>query len=77
VSPHDPYANAPAHYKHPNDRAHIWEGMHSPDSEPDPPSRDFPKHMHKAHGEFIEVHDQQMLDAALLAGWQLEPPKAE
>lgn len=73
----DHYKDAPADYKHPSDRTSIWERpVPAHDTPVTPVDRAWPKHVHKAAGEFLEVADQAALDAARADGWLLDPPPA-
>ena len=62
-------------HKPPAERAHLWERpARADEQEPAPIDRDFPRHVHKADGEFLEVTNPADLEIALAAGWLLEPP---
>lgn len=38
-----------------------------------PRGEQFPKHLHKRGGKFLEVTDEAQLEKGLAAGWQLRP----
>jgi hypothetical protein len=60
--------------KNPADRAHMWDRpTPAHEREPEPIDPNFPRHVHKQGGQFLEVVDQAALDLALLDGWSLTP----
>lgn len=62
-------------HKNPADRAHFWERPQRHDEMPAAPiDPNFPKHLHKADGEFLEVGDDDAMQRALDDGWALDPP---
>lgn len=79
----DPYANAPGHYKHPNDRTSIWEGLKPHAASAEQVSREYPRHLYKPGAAtdedpepaplVLEVGSDEARDAALADGWSLTP----
>jgi hypothetical protein len=65
-------------HKNPADRSHFWERPERHDERPAAPvDPNYPRHMHKADGEFLEVHDDEEFERALAAGWAVTPPIAD
>lgn len=58
----------------PADRRHFWERP-TPDHErpAEPVNPHFPRHVHKAGGEFKEVTDDREFRDALADGWRRDP----
>ena len=59
-------------HKEPKDRAHMWEQAPAAETTaaPDP---NYPRHVHKAGGEYLVVNSAAEFKAAIKAGWAAQP----